>query len=236
AEGKADFAEEHWQLLTQWADYLRQNGMDPGNQLCTDDFGGHLAHNTNLSIKAIIGIASYSILADMLGKKEDSRIYLTEAKAMAIQWERMAQEDDHYKLAFNESDSWSLKYNLVWDTLFDLNIFDPQIRKKEVAYYLKKRNQYGTPLDNRKTYTKADWLVWAAILADNQEDFEKRITPLWDFLHETATRVPFTDWYYTIDGRVAGFRNRSVVGGVFIKLLADRVKTGEWQRGETIES
>src|SRR5690606_40391308 len=92
AEGKADFAEEHWQLLTQWADYLRQNGMDPGNQLCTDDFGGHLAHNTNLSIKAIIGIASYSILADMLGKKEDSRIYLTEAKAMAIQWERMAQE------------------------------------------------------------------------------------------------------------------------------------------------
>src|SRR5690606_288930 len=208
AEGKADFAEEHWQLLTQWADYLRQNGMDPGNQLCTDDFGGHLAHNTNLSIKAIIGIASYSILADMLGKKEDSRIYLTEAKAMAIQWERMAQEDDHYKLAFNESDSWSLKYNLVWDTLFDLNIFDPQIRKKEVAYYLKKRNQYGTPLDNRKTYTKADWLVWAAILADNQEDFEKMITPLWDFLHETATRVPFTDWYYTIDGRVAGFRNR----------------------------
>lgn len=236
AEGKADFAEEHWQLLTQWADYLRQNGMDPGNQLCTDDFGGHLAHNTNLSIKAIIGIASYSILADMLGKKEDSRIYLTEAKAMAIQWERMAQEDDHYKLAFNESDSWSLKYNLVWDTLFDLNIFDPQIRKKEVAYYLKKRNQYGTPLDNRKTYTKADWLVWAAILADNQEDFEKMITPLWDFLHETATRVPFTDWYYTIDGRVAGFRNRSVVGGVFIKLLADRVKTGEWQRGEKIES
>jgi hypothetical protein len=229
AEGKADFAADHWQLLTQWADYLKQNGMDPGNQLCTDDFGGHLAHNTNLSIKAIIGIASYGILSRMLGKEEESQDHLETAKQMAARWETMAREDDHYRLAFDAPETWSLKYNLVWDELFDLNLFDPQIKKKEVAYYTQKSNQYGTPLDNRKTYTKADWLVWAATMAENKEDFEQIVNPLWDFLHESSSRVPFTDWYYTIDGRVAGFINRSVVGGLFIKLLADRVNNGEWE-------
>jgi len=208
---------------------LKQNGMDPGNQLCTDDFGGHLAHNTNLSIKAIIGIASYGILSRMLGKEEESQEHLKTAKQMADQWETMAREEDHYRLAFDAPETWSLKYNLIWDELLGLNMFDPQIKKKEVAYYIQKSNQYGTPLDNRKTYTKADWLVWAATLADNQADFEKLVDPLWDFLNESSSRVPFTDWYYTIDGRLSGFINRSVVGGLFIKQLADRVRNGDWE-------
>ncbi|MGP4039606.1 glutaminase domain-containing protein [Gracilibacillus sp. D59] len=228
AEGNADFAAEHWNSLTQWVEYLKQNGMDPGNQLCTDDFGGHLAHNANLSIKAIIGIASYGLLSRMLENEEACQEHLETAKQMADRWESLAEENDHYRLAFNQPETWSLKYNLVWDELFGLNIFDSQIKKKEVAYYLRKRNQYGTPLDNRKTYTKADWLIWVAALADNKEDFEQMVHPLWDFLHESSSRVPFTDWYYTIDGNVAGFRNRSVVGGLFIKLLADRVNNGEW--------
>jgi hypothetical protein len=222
AEGNPDFAADQWDLLTQWSHYLEEFGMDPGNQLCTDDFGGHLAHNTNLSIKAIIGIASYGILCTMRGDKTAGEQHVEKARAMAVQWEMMAREGDHYKLAFDASDSWSMKYNLVWDSLLGLNIFPAKIRKSEIAYYLTKNNKYGLPLDNRQTYTKADWLLWVAAMAERREDFDALVNPLWDFLNESPSRAPFTDWYYTVDGRMVHFINRSVVGGLFIKMLTER--------------
>jgi hypothetical protein len=91
-----------------------------------------------------------------------------------------------------------------------------------VEQYVRQRNRYGTPLDSCQTYTKSDWLLWVAAMADTREQFETLIDPLWDFLNETSSRVPMTDWYYTIDGRMTGFVNRSVVGGLFIQVLAHK--------------
>lgn len=217
--GQADFAREHWGLLTGWAEYLKEHGMDPDNQLCTDDFAGHLAHNANLSVKAILGIGAYSILCSMLGEK-DGDAYYAAAQEMADRWVEMAEAGGHYKLTFDSApESWSLKYNLVWDILFGLRLFPERIMEDEIRHYLAIQNQYGTPLDSRSTYTKADWLVWSACMAKSREDFDRMIEPLWHFLNESPSRVPFTDWYDTVSGRQMNFQNRSVVGGLFISLL-----------------
>ncbi|MFC4101316.1 glutaminase family protein [Paenibacillus xanthanilyticus] len=218
-EGKADFAREHWELLSKWAAYLKTHGLDPDNQLCTDDFAGHLAHNANLSIKAIIGIGAYARLCEMLGDAGHEE-YAETAKEMAARWADMAAAGDHYKLTFDSpSDSWSLKYNLVWDRLLRLGLFPASIAETEVAHYRAKQNRYGTPLDSRNTYTKADWLVWSASLAASKADFEAMIAPLWLAQQETTSRVPLSDWYDTVTGSQIGFQNRSVVGGLFIALL-----------------
>ncbi|GAB2566483.1 glutaminase family protein [Gracilibacillus alcaliphilus] len=219
AEDKIDFAQENWDLLTLWAQYLKNNGLDPKQQLCTDDFAGHLAHNTNLSIKAIMGIASYGLLCGWIGKQEEKKQWLDQAQQMAKEWEQMALDNDHYRLTFNQPDTWSLKYNLIWDDIFSLHLFSEDVKQKEVNYYISQQNRYGTPLDSRETYTKADWLVWAAALAEQREDTLSLIEPLWRFLHETPDRVPFSDWYDTKTAKRLNFKNRSVVGGVYILLL-----------------
>ncbi|WP_321518593.1 glutaminase domain-containing protein [uncultured Bacteroides sp.] len=219
AEGNANYARKHWDVLTIWADYLIGEGLDPANQLCTDDFAGHFAHNANLSIKAIMGIAGYGILADMLGKKDVAEKYLSAAKKMAVKWEKMANDGDHYKLTFDQAGTWSQKYNLVWDKMFGLNIFSYDIAKKEVAYYLTKQNSYGLPLDSRKTYTKSDWIMWTALLTDTQQDFDALIDPIYKYANQTTTRMPLSDWHETTDGNSVGFRSRSVVGGYFMKML-----------------
>lgn len=223
-EGNADYAAKHWNVLSTWAKYLTQYGLDPENQLCTDDFAGHFAHNANLSIKAILAVASYAQLADMLGKKNIAAEYFGKARAMAAEWEKMADDGDHYRLTFDKPGTWSQKYNLVWDKLLGLNIFPDKIMEKEIPYYLKKQNKYGLPLDNRETYTKTDWIMWTATMAPDKATFQKFVAPVHEFMNDTRNRVPMSDWIYTDRADQRGFQARSVVGGYYIKMLENRLK------------
>lgn len=228
SEGNAEYAKRHWTLLSRWADYLAQNGFDPANQLSTDDFAGHLAHNTNLSIKAIEALAAYAQLARRLSDAAAAEKYEAMAKEMAGRWASMADDGDHYRLAFDKAGSWSQKYNLVWDTILHLNLFPAQVAAREIAFYKTRLNPYGLPLDNRATYTKLDWEMWTATLASNQNDFLALAHPVYEFLNRTPDRVPMSDWYDTVTARMVGFQARSVVGGVYIKMLSQDEEWKKW--------
>lgn len=220
ADGNADYAKKHWEALTTWTDYLVEYGQDPANQLCTDDFAGHFAHNANLSIKAIVGIGAYAQLAGELGYRDVADKYMAKASEMAKTWVEMAREGDHFKLTFDAEDTWSQKYNLVWDRILGLNIFPSEVAEKEIAYYLTVQNKYGLPLDSRKDYTKNDWINWTATMAPDLDTFEKFIAPVYQFFDETEDRVPASDWTYTSKATHVGFQARSVVGGYYMRMLS----------------
>ena len=237
ATGDPSFANEHMDILDQWVKYLIANGRDPENQLCTDDFAGHLAHNCNLTLKAIMGLACYGILQGMNGKRREENKYINMAREMATDWAKRASNGDgSYRLAFDRPGTFSMKYNIVWDKLFGTEIMDRSVIESEVASYRRREHAYGLPLDNRQPYTKSDWLVWTATLAENRDDFEAMVGKMWEAFNVTQTRVPMTDWYWTITAGqkeynsktycdlhtemiVKGFQNRTVQGGLFIKLL-----------------
>ena len=221
-EGNADFAKLYWKQLEQWANYLKEKGFDPENQLCTDDFAGHLAHNVNLSAKAICGLASFAKLCEMTGQKDKAKEYMQLAREFVKKWLKEADDGDHYRLAFDRPGTWSQKYNIVWDRILGFNLWDKSALRKEMDFYKKVQNKYGLPLDNRAKYTKLDWTLWTATLTQDRRDFDALIDPVFRFLNETPNRVPMTDWYDTTDARQIGFQARPVVGGVFLQMLYDK--------------
>lgn len=220
AEGDWHFAKRYMPQLEKWAEYLKEKGLDPENQLSTDDFAGHLAHNTNLSIKAIEALGAFAQIAHGVGDDALAQRYEAFVKPLPGKWESMARDGDHYRLAFDQPGTWSQKYNLVWDNLLDLHLFPATVAETEWAFYAKRMNEYGLPLDNRKTFTKLDWEVWIATLTRDPAQSADLLHRLVIWMDATPSRVPTTDWYDTVTGKQSGFQARSVVGGVFIKALA----------------
>lgn len=235
-DGNADFASNYWPQLLQWANYLKQEGFDPDNQLCTDDFAGHLAHNVNLSAKAICALGAFAQLCELRGDDQLAREYRATAEEFAAKWITEANDGDHFRLAFDKPDSWSQKYNLVWDRVLDLNLFPEAVLRKEMKFYRRIQNRYGLPLDNRKAYTKLDWILWTATLTQDRDDFIALVRPVYRFLLDTPDRAPMTDWYETKSGRKVGFTARPVVGGVFMQLLHDESVWNKWAKRDLTNS
>jgi hypothetical protein len=232
-EGSAKWVEQWWPQLTQWAQYLEKYGLDPEDQLCTDDFMGHLAHNANLSIKAILALAAYGDMCRLRGDTANADRYMNLAKTDARHWVEVADAGDHSLLAFDKPGTWSQKYNLVWDKILGLNIFPPEVAAKEIANYKKQLQPYGLPLDSRTKLTKSDWSIWSATLATDPADFRAIVDPIVDYLNETTSRVPFADSYETNNIDSSGMHARPVIGGVFIKLLSDKPSWEKWSRGDS---
>jgi len=236
AEGKPDFVDPWWPQLTQWARFLEKFGLDPENQLCTDDFMGHLAHNSNLSVKAILGLAAYGDLCRMRGDARTAATYAALAHEDAAHWMKAADDGDHYRLAFDKPGTWSQKYNLVWDRILGLNVFPPEVAAKEIAFYLRQMESFGVPLDSRTKLGDTDHMFFTATMAGNQPLFDRFIDPFYAYLNGTPHREALTDTYQTVNIASSGMQSRPVVGGIFMKMLSDRDVWKKWASRDTFKA
>ncbi|GHU70707.1 hypothetical protein AGMMS49992_03500 [Clostridia bacterium] len=219
-DGNWAMADADKAVLAQWVQYLLKYGEDPGDQLCTDDFAGHLARNVNLSAKALVGVACYALMLAHWGDPDAAK-FRAEADRMAQSWLARAQKPgaDGTSLTF-DGQGWSMKYNLAWDKILHLGLLENSFYETELASYLSRINQYGLPLDSRADYTKSDWILWTAAMTQDPETFARLVAPVAKYLRESSSRVAFSDWYDTVTGKYVYFIARSVQGGVYMPLLA----------------
>ena len=217
--GASDWlARDNFDLLKGWVTYLEKYGLQPDSQLCTDDFAGHLANNVNLAIKALVGIEAFVLICDKLGESALAKEYKLKAEKFTKEFKALVGEGI-MPLAYGQKDTYSLKYNILFDKLFGFDLIGQEICEREIDYYIDKSNRFGVPLDTRKDYTKSDWILWCAALTNDSEKCEKLYAPVVKFLAESPAREPFIDWYGTVNGEYISFRNRTVQGGIFAPLL-----------------
>jgi len=221
------YLEPYWPMLRTWADFIVSSLPDPGNQLCTDDFEGASPHNTNLAAKGIVALEAFAGMLDAKGDKSDAESYRNHAFRFARNWTASAWDKDHYRIQFNLPGSWSLKYNLLWQKVLGLRAFPEEVFKVESEYYQMKLDTCGVPMDDRHPYTKSDWSIWAASLAETQEQFEAITSRVFKFADTTPDRAPLSDWYNIQTCKMQGFRARPVQGGFYAKMLVPPLRQDE---------
>ncbi|KAF8917882.1 hypothetical protein CPB85DRAFT_1558569, partial [Mucidula mucida] len=202
-------------LLDQWTQILITDSLIPANQISTDDFAGPLPNQTNLAIKGIIGIKAMAEIALILGDTAKSNNYSAIAADYVAQWQMLSASDsgDHLTLAYGNSSSWGLSYNLYGDKLLGLNLFPASIYEMQTAWYKTVAEPFGVPLDTRHTYTKSDWEIWTGAIMTDNEARDIFISAVKAWASDGQSSQPFGDWYETTNGSPNGFRARPVVGG-----------------------
>ena len=213
------FIENNYDVFNKWANYLSKKGLIPENQLCTDDFAGHLEKNINLSIKSAIALKAFSKLSKAIDNQKNEIKYDKIAKSFAKYIENYSFQKGFLPLTYQEADCrFSLKYNLAMDKYLKFNLFSQKVFDYENKIYISKINEYGIPLDERKDYSKTDWQLWVASFA-NDELKNKIIDGIVHYIKTGQVRTPFPDWYETKSGFSYFMKNRTVQGGIFFPLL-----------------
>lgn len=216
---------ENYDLLKKWFEYIKKSGLVPETQLCTDDFAERVEANVNLSMKAMVGVKCFALIAEKFGYAEDAKTASLCLKELRTEFYSRFKDYGHLPLSYHTGeDTYSLKYNMAYDVLFDFGIFTEETRQKEIECYLKQNKSIGVPLDSRSDLTKTDWILHVCALADDKKIQQEIYSKIVNFLNETTDRVPFSDLYHVDTGRIFEFQNRTVQGGIFILLLKDRLK------------
>ncbi|ORY17157.1 glutaminase GtaA [Clohesyomyces aquaticus] len=219
-----DYLKQHYPILQQWAEYLVQDSLYPQDQLSTDDFAGHLVNQTNLALKGMVALEAMSQIASLVGETDDAKNYTTIAHDYITKWMDLGNNKNdnppHSILNYNNPNTHGLLYNLYNDRLLGTKLVPDSIYKQQSDFYPTIKGSYGVPLDTRNQYTKSDWEIFVAAIAET-ETRDMFIQDLVKWVNETPTSKPFTDLYETATGAFpAGieFKARPVMGGMFALL------------------
>ncbi len=222
-EGNADYAAKHWEVLTTgqtiwWKrDLILKTNSVPMTSPDT------LRITPIFPSRQFWELLHTGYLAEMLGKKDVAETSTTKARQMATEWERMANDGDHYRLTFDKPGTWSQKYNLVWDRLLGLDIFDSKIAETEIPYYLRSKIYMVCPSTIVRHYTKTDWIMWTATMAPDQATFREFIVPVHKFMNDNdRPRADVRLGVYR-QTQLAWLQGRSVIGGYYMKMLEGKL-------------
>ena len=233
-DGDVAWLVPYQKVLEEWAQFINSTLPDPGEQLCTDDFEGPSPHNANLAVKGVVAMNAYAILLRYFGRFEEADTYDTLASQYAEDWKVYALDPQgspkHYKQRYDQNDTWSDKYNLIFQYMLGTSAFTDDVRTDEGAYYQSQANTFGIPLDNRHSYQKSDWFSWMGSLAFDNADWQNTIIHfLYQFAHTSPDRQPFADLYDTQTNRLpGGFIARFVMGGLWSIPILNAAAMGEW--------
>lgn len=228
ATGDTNWPAQYTDIMRGYADYLIENGVDIANQLSSNDAAGPLPNETNLAIKAAVGIKAFG---ELTGLDEYSRIGDERANLFSNQGLGTDDEKTHFVLEYPGMPStWKIPYNLYPDVLLDLRTFPNTAYDMGNAFFSSVRGEYGVPLDNRQDWAKSDWNMWTAGTLNSSTRGEF-VDDLWAFMTNGQHNWPFSDRYVATSthNNVAGMpilcRARPTVGGHFALLALQGPKS-----------
>ncbi|PTU20072.1 hypothetical protein P175DRAFT_0460422 [Aspergillus ochraceoroseus IBT 24754] len=219
ATGDTAWPARYMALLKKYADYLVDNSIEIAMQLSSNDAAGALANETNLAIKAAVGLKAFGMLS---GLREYSRIGEERARLFFNQGLGTDDAKSHFVLQYpDKPNSWKIPYNLFPDVLFDLKTFPKEAYQMGNTFFKSVRAEYGVHLDSRQDWAKSDWNMWLAGTFDDLSTRDEFVDDLWAFMSNGKHNWPFSDRYVSTSakGRTPGHpilcRARPTVGGHF---------------------
>jgi hypothetical protein len=217
------------------------NSINIAKQLSTTDAAGPLPNETNLAVKAAVGLKAFGALTGMTNYSD-----IGDAHAKLFYDDGLATDENktHFVLEYpNNKSTYKVTFNLYPDTLLNLSTFPQTAYDMESAYYPTIRKEAGVALDNRQWWGKTDWNIWVASVS-SEATKKMFVDDIWAFISSGMNEWPFSDrWVVSAKGvnhegvygpapRPVGkefaLRARPTVGGHFAMLALKGAKYLKW--------
>ncbi|KAF8480056.1 hypothetical protein DFH94DRAFT_692413 [Russula ochroleuca] len=194
ASGDGSLISRYYPLLASWANYLMEAVQNVNNQSSAD--GLTVNFQTNLIIKGIIAIEAMSKMSSVVKQADDADNYSSASAIAYGQWKNgglNGDSDQHLLAVYEQTNSWTLGYNLFADVWLNTNVVESSVGVSEswflaVPHRFQVYNgqssfidnlasnstfsRYGMPVDNVLSDTGvavSSWTLFAAAMTTNSD-------------------------------------------------------------------